>query len=309
MLPQVKDHLTNTLGIHVSDDWLQQCTHFVLTEELEPFRRSNVTAVREAVYRQFLSSDLDRCGRKPSPHHAIFSTLDERHGEILKGPFVLQINDIVDAGIPMVDQIDMEKELVAKDGEEMDEADALFTDALQTEIQGNSKSKKNEQQFSYSKRLLRLTLSDGQFNDIQAMEYKPIDALSLRTELGAKVRISNVLVRRGVLLLIPESIVLLGGGVDELIEAKKVFKSNLASKRSGKLELKQQIESNIAQHLRNAGQNPPQHSSGVKKESSTAAVKKEEEDEDLVFLDEDDSNIIDASSDEEYHLSHKKVKR
>ncbi|KAG2382920.1 hypothetical protein C9374_004887 [Naegleria lovaniensis] len=306
MQSQIKSRLLSE-KIFVLDDWLEQCIQFVESEE--PYLRNNLEGMKEAVFKQFLVSDYDKIAQKPSPNYSLFSNLEQEHGKILKGPFVLQINDIWDIGIPMTDQIDMDKELVDSSNEEMEEGDLLFSDALHTEIQG-AKPKKDYTNSNYSRRLLKFTLSDGHVNNIQAMEYKPIDFISLKTELGTKVKISNVLVRRGMLLLIPQSITIMGGGVDELIEAKKIFKSNLSSKLSGKLELKKQIESNIdtIKSNRQATNNVNPTRGSPNQTHQTNNVKTEEFDDELIML--DDENIIDCSDDDnEFNQDHKRSKR
>ena len=259
--------------------------------------------MKEAIFKQFLVSDYDKIGQKTSPNFPMFSNMEDQHGKILKGPFVLQINDIWDIGIPLTEQIDMEKENFKSD-DLQDEGDALFSDAIHTEIKG-SKPKKNYESSNYSKRLLNFTLSDGHVNNIQAMEYKPINFVSLQTVLGTKVKISNVLVRRGIMLLVPQNIVVLGGGVDELIEVKKVFKSTLAAKRIGRLDLENQIDTTKIKPGSNniptsSGSTPPRAQS-----RSGDIIVKEEDLEDLEFLDE---HIVDASSDEDYQDSTKRTK-
>ncbi|KAF0974020.1 hypothetical protein FDP41_006951 [Naegleria fowleri] len=307
MQSQIKSYLLSE-KIYILDDWLEQCIQFVESEE--PYLRNNLAGMKDSVFKQFLVSDYDKIAQKPSPNYSLFSNLEQEHGKILKGPFVLQINDIWDIGIPMTDQIDMDKELVDTSNEEMEEGDLLFSDALQTEIQG-AKPKKDYTNSNYSRRLLKFALSDGHVNNIQAIEYKPLDSISLKTELGTKVKISNVLVRRGILLLIPQSITVLGGGVDELIEAKKIFKSNLASKLSGKLELKKQIESNIntIKNNRQATNNANSTRGSPNQTRQTSNVKTEEFDDELILLD-DDENIIDCSDDEtEIYQDHKRSKK
>lgn len=79
-------------------------------------------------------------------------------------------------------------------------------------------------------RILKLCLTDGK-QSCYALEYQPIPKLSLlNTHPGTKVlvsfvplhrvqiKVSNVLVRRGLLLLKPASVEVLGGGVEDLIE-------------------------------------------------------------------------------------------
>ncbi|MED6216628.1 recQ-mediated genome instability protein 1, variant 2 [Stylosanthes scabra] len=70
------------------------------------------------------------------------------------------------------------------------------------------------------KRCLKLSLTDG-IQRVFAMEYRPIQALDVSASSGLKVAISNVHVRRGLLMLVPETIEILGGLVEQLDAARK----------------------------------------------------------------------------------------
>lgn len=70
-----------------------------------------------------------------------------------------------------------------------------------------------------SKRLLLLHLTDGS-QDIQAMEYIPISHLHLDLIPGTKILIKGpVECRRGVILLRPNNVELLGGEVSDLVQS------------------------------------------------------------------------------------------
>ncbi|XP_020237072.1 recQ-mediated genome instability protein 1 isoform X2 [Cajanus cajan] len=70
------------------------------------------------------------------------------------------------------------------------------------------------------KRCLKLSMTDG-VQRVFGMEYRPIKALEVCASSGSKVVISNVHVRRGLLMLVPETIVILGGLVEQLDAARK----------------------------------------------------------------------------------------
>ncbi|KAL9658045.1 hypothetical protein ABK040_012284 [Willaertia magna] len=310
----------------VKNDWLEQCIQFIQSEELAPQQRNNLQALREGVYNQYLFSDLSVITPQPTKHAKLFQSLDQYHSKIIKGPFVLQINDIRDIGKPLVEQIDMGKEyLVTQNEEEIEEGDLLFSSAMSETLNNNNKggnkfnNKNNnneESSFSYSKRLLHFTLSDGYVNNIQAMEYKPINSLSLNTPLGTKILIKEVLVRRSLLLLVPECIQVLGGGVDELIEKKVQWKKEMAEKRSGKLELRRKIDQEIDKKkivLKSANANNNNNNFGKQGNNQTNIDEdlNDFNEEELLMLEEeeDDSNIIEASDDEEETTYNKKLKK
>ncbi|KAI7867088.1 uncharacterized protein EV154DRAFT_147928 [Mucor mucedo] len=62
---------------------------------------------------------------------------------------------------------------------------------------------------------LRWTLSDGHLQ-VQATEFQPIPFLNLTIPFGSKVLVKSCQVRRGMLMLTPDNVKWLGGGVPEL---------------------------------------------------------------------------------------------
>ncbi|KAG1455276.1 hypothetical protein G6F46_001743 [Rhizopus delemar] len=73
----------------------------------------------------------------------------------------------------------------------------------------------NHEQITFPRGMLRWTLTDGK-NQIQAMEVETIPDLSLTTPFGCKILVKSCQVRRGMLLLVKNSIKVLGGDVLEL---------------------------------------------------------------------------------------------
>ncbi|XP_050375828.1 recQ-mediated genome instability protein 1 [Argentina anserina] len=70
------------------------------------------------------------------------------------------------------------------------------------------------------KRCLKLSMTDG-VQRVFGMEYRPIQALEALAPAGFKVVVCNVHIRRGLLMLVPQSLEVLGGFVDELDAAQK----------------------------------------------------------------------------------------
>ncbi|KAL1204005.1 RecQ-mediated genome instability protein 1 [Cardamine amara subsp. amara] len=70
------------------------------------------------------------------------------------------------------------------------------------------------------KRCLKLSMTDG-VQRVFGMEYRPIKDLQVLAPAGLKIVVSNVQVRHGLLMLVPEIIQVLGGMVEELEEARK----------------------------------------------------------------------------------------
>lgn len=70
------------------------------------------------------------------------------------------------------------------------------------------------------KRCLKLSMTDG-VQRVFGMEYRPIKDLEVLAPAGLKVAISNVHIRRGLLMLVPEVLEVLGGLVEDLEAARQ----------------------------------------------------------------------------------------
>ncbi|XP_021716735.1 LOW QUALITY PROTEIN: recQ-mediated genome instability protein 1-like [Chenopodium quinoa] len=70
------------------------------------------------------------------------------------------------------------------------------------------------------KRCLKLSMTDG-VQRVFGMEYRPIKSLEALAPAGFKVAIRDVNVRRGILMLVPEVLEILGGSVEELEAARQ----------------------------------------------------------------------------------------
>ncbi|XP_020577271.1 recQ-mediated genome instability protein 1 [Phalaenopsis equestris] len=70
------------------------------------------------------------------------------------------------------------------------------------------------------KRCLKLSLSDG-MEHVFGMEYRPIPDLHVLSPAGMKIIIQNVQIRRGLFVLVPEVVDVLGGLVEDLDAARQ----------------------------------------------------------------------------------------
>uniref|UniRef100_J3LXB4 RecQ-mediated genome instability protein 1 n=2 Tax=Oryza brachyantha TaxID=4533 RepID=J3LXB4_ORYBR len=103
------------------------------------------------------------------------------HCAVLDGPFVLQVDEIANLSAPLRER---------------------YRDA-----------------HAGPKRCLKLLMTDG-IQRIYGMEYRPIKDLEVLAPAGFKIVIRNVHIRRGLFMLVPEVIEILGGVDDELEEAR-----------------------------------------------------------------------------------------
>ncbi|CAH8330618.1 unnamed protein product [Eruca vesicaria subsp. sativa] len=163
-------------GIKLKTEWWVSCLSH-LEVSVQEFSRLEVEAKAKHCFEQFLFSDMNLMGGGVLPRNVASLILEE-----LAGPFVLQVDEIVNIGCSLKGRYE--------------NANAGL------------------------KRCLKLSMTDG-FQRVFGMEYRPIKDLQVLAPAGLKIVVSNVQVRHGLLMLVPETIQVLGGMVEELEEARK----------------------------------------------------------------------------------------
>ncbi|XP_050220647.1 recQ-mediated genome instability protein 1 isoform X2 [Mercurialis annua] len=169
----ISDHLLR-LGLKLKREWLDSCLGQLDGNSIQNL---DVEAKAKLCFQQFLFSDMNYSGGGLLPPN-----VDSMHLVNLAGPFILQVDEIVNISCPLKGR---------------------FQDAA-TGI----------------KRCLKLSMTDG-VQHIFGMEYRPIKDLQVLAPAGLKVVIFNVHIRHGLLMLVPEAVEVLGGMVDHLEEARQ----------------------------------------------------------------------------------------
>ncbi|XP_010444254.1 PREDICTED: recQ-mediated genome instability protein 1-like isoform X1 [Camelina sativa] len=164
------------LGIKLKREWWVSCLSG-LEISIPQFFRLDVAAKAKHCFEQFMFSDMNICGGGVLPRNVSSMNLIE-----LPGPFVLQVDEIVNIGCPLKGRYE--------------NANAGL------------------------KRCLKLSMTDG-VQRVFGMEYRPIKDLQVLSPAGLKIVVSSVQVRHGLLMLVPEIVEVLGGMVEELEEARK----------------------------------------------------------------------------------------
>ncbi|KAE9601376.1 putative RecQ mediated genome instability protein [Lupinus albus] len=177
------------LGLGLKREWLSDCLR-ELDCALRGFSGFDVTTKAKLCFEQFLFADMNFCGSGILP-----PTVDSMHLALLPGPYVLQVDEIVNITCPLRGRYNQ-----APPG---------------------------------AKRCLKLSMTDG-IQRVFGMEYRPIQALEGCAPAGLKVVISNVHVRHGLLMLVPETIEILGGLVEQLDAARKRLVDELNKPPRGK---------------------------------------------------------------------------
>ncbi|XWS47782.1 hypothetical protein CRYUN_Cryun13aG0014700 [Craigia yunnanensis] len=164
------------MGLKLRREWLDSCVQG-LESSVPRFSTLDVSAKAKLCFQQFLFSDMNYSGGGILPEN-----VDSMHLVDLKGPFVLQVDEIVNISCPLKGR---------------------YQDAP-----------------SGIKRCLKLSMTDG-VQRVFGMEYRPIKDLQVLAPAGLKVAICNIHIRRGLLMLVPESLEVLGGVVEDLEAARQ----------------------------------------------------------------------------------------
>ncbi|KAF3438740.1 hypothetical protein FNV43_RR21504 [Rhamnella rubrinervis] len=164
------------LGLRVKREWLNACVHG-LERSVADFAGLDVAVKAKHVFEQFLVSDMNYSGGGGLPEN-----VDSLHLVDLPGPYVLQVDEIVNLSCPLKGRYQK----------------------APTGI----------------KRCAKMSMTDG-IQRVFGMEYRPIKDLDVLAPAGLKVAICNVQVRRGLLMLVPESFEVLGGLVEESDAARQ----------------------------------------------------------------------------------------
>ncbi|KAK4771703.1 hypothetical protein SAY87_032235 [Trapa incisa] len=171
----VSDYL-GSMGIMLRREWLHDCLDR-LKESVHDFPDLDVSAKTKLCFEQFLLSDMNYSGSGALP-----ANVDSLHLVDLAGPFVLQVDEIVNISCP-----------------------------LRGRYQSASAG---------LKRCLKLSMTDGA-QRVFGMEYRPIKDLEALSPAGLKVALRNVHIRRGLLMLVPEAVEVLGGMENGLEAARE----------------------------------------------------------------------------------------
>uniref|UniRef100_A0A0V0IM89 RecQ-mediated genome instability protein 1 n=2 Tax=Solanum chacoense TaxID=4108 RepID=A0A0V0IM89_SOLCH len=178
------------LGLRLRREWLESCVRGLEGSVVGGFSGLDDTTKAKLCFEQFLYSDMNFCGAGMLPRD-----VHKLHLVDLKGPFVLQVDEIVNISCPLRDRY--------------------------------------QKAAAGIKRCLKLSMTDG-IQRVFGMEYRPIKDLDVLAPSGLKVAICNVHVRHGILMLVPEVIEVLGGMVEELEEARKRLVNEINKPPRGK---------------------------------------------------------------------------
>lgn len=181
--------------IQVPFTWLQACVQW-LQEEAGAGGRLTQQQINKQVYDQWLLTDL-----RDLDYPVLPEGLAQSPKTILSGIFCVQVDSVLDISQPAYGQLQKWK----------------GTDCTNDEVSAVTQSTQRPWE-ARPTRMLLLQVTDGVQN-MEAMEYQPISALSTALRPGVKLRLQgDIPCRLGMMLLGPTNVKLLGGEVEDLVE-------------------------------------------------------------------------------------------
>ncbi|KAJ1535751.1 hypothetical protein HK096_001860, partial [Nowakowskiella sp. JEL0078] len=208
-LPSLVSSTLKQENFAVYPEWLAQCLQYLQTQG---FGNSPETVISNVKF-HLLHSDLSATSVPTLPENISKNTHKITVGEPTPGishGIILQINDVMEVGESTQSLLAKIKELRVsiKKPPNVVNAEVLVENNLSDE----EKIRK-----SLPRKMLKFVLTDGH-QDISAMEVQAINELDMTLKLGTKLLIRNASIRRGMLLLSPNNVSVLGGHVDIMNE-------------------------------------------------------------------------------------------
>ncbi|KAI8939574.1 hypothetical protein NX059_003338 [Plenodomus lindquistii] len=197
----------NARHLYPTPAWLQS---FVSTTR----PNTPLPAIKQTALFRLLAADITTAVNQPAacvfPRDILQGTTQSR---IVAGPILCQILDIEDIGHSRWSQVES---IEAQERGEMTKGREIVR-VVEQENEGSSEAAAPIQ----SKGPFKLLLQDAKGLKIYAFDLRGIDGLNLSMAMGAKLMLKNVDVRRGVVMLEPGNVQVLGGKLEALDKAWK----------------------------------------------------------------------------------------
>jgi len=171
-------------------------------------------AIKQTAHFRLLATDITTSLSQPAaslfPNDVLKGTIQSR---IVSGPIVCQVLDVEDIGHSRWSQVES---IEAQERGEMTKGREIVR-VVEQENEGTAEAAAPMQ----SKGPFKLLLQDAKGLKIYAMDLRGIDGLNTNMTMGAKLVLRNVDVRRGVVMLEPSNVQMLGGKLEALDKAWK----------------------------------------------------------------------------------------
>lgn len=171
-------------------------------------------AMRQTSLFRLLATDITTSLNQPAPSvfpsDVLKGTLQSR---IVPGPVICQVLDIEDIGSSRWSQVEA---IEARERGEMTKGREIVR-VVEQENEGTAEAAAPTQ----SKGPFKLLLQDAKGLKVYAIDLRGIDGINTNMTMGIKLLLRNVDVRRGVLMLEPGNVQVLGGKLEALDKAWK----------------------------------------------------------------------------------------
>ncbi|RVE68112.1 hypothetical protein OJAV_G00088660 [Oryzias javanicus] len=193
--------LLSSWHVRVPFAWLEACVQWIQEEAGEAAHLSQ-QQVNQLVLDQWLLTDLRDLDFPVLPEG-----LAQAQKTQLNGIFCVQVDSFLDISQPAYGQLQKWR----------------GTDCANDEVSAVTQATQRPWE-AKTTRMMLLQVTDG-VQSLEAMEYRPIPALSATLRPGAKLQLQGQMVcRLGVLLLGPSNVKILGGEVEELVDRNNMGK-------------------------------------------------------------------------------------
>ncbi|PYH65086.1 OB fold domain-containing protein [Aspergillus vadensis CBS 113365] len=221
---QITTHLLTTKSLPVSPTWLTTFLTSTSTSTTSTSRTIPLSALTQTALFRILTSDIrdSLSTTNPStllPVDIFDPTIQERR---VNGPIPLQVLDIEDIGTSLWSQVEAIERV--ERGEAIRGREIVRTvnvgedsEAAAAENNNNNNNNNNAGGGGDSNGPHRLILQDAAGTRAVGVEFAKVNGIGLgKLAIGAKVVVRDVTVARGLVMLTPESCVVLGGKIEGL---------------------------------------------------------------------------------------------
>ncbi|GKZ22110.1 hypothetical protein AbraIFM66951_008846 [Aspergillus brasiliensis] len=231
---QITTHLLTTKSLPVSPTWL---TTFLTTTTTSTSRTIPLSALTQTALFRILTSDIrdSLSTSNPStllPIDVFDPTIQERR---LPGPIPLQVLDIEDIGTSLWSQVEAIERVERGEAIRGREIVRTVNVGEDNEDGGAANNNVNATDAGGSNGPHRLILQDAAGTKAVGIEFVKVNGIGLgKLAIGAKVVVRDVTVARGVVMLTPESCVVLGGKIEGLdVQWREGRKERLLARING----------------------------------------------------------------------------
>ena len=210
----IRAHLLSTKSLPVSTTWISN----FLASLSQNQQRAPPSALAQTALFRILTTDFTKTlsTSAPStllPREVSDPSIKERR---ISGPVPVQVLDIEDIGSSMWSQV--EKIEQVERGETIRGREIVRNvnvDDADNANEGTANNASRSTGITTSNGPHRLILQDAAGTKIVALEYKDVNGISIeKLAIGAKFVLKDIVVARGMALLTPETVTLLGGKIE-----------------------------------------------------------------------------------------------